>query len=683
MDQFDQATRRFGVSTPLGENALVLTAFEGVEELSKCFELRLSMMSADDAISPRDIVGQNVTVTLLDPDDEPRFFNGYVRDFTNHGSGDRATAYTATIVPLLWFLRLRSDCRIFQDKTVPDVLEEVFKAAGLHHYDISGLQGDYPEMDYCVQYRETDFDFVSRLMEREGIFYTFVHEDGRHVLALGDHAGAYRDCKHGRVRYTGPTSFEEVGDEITAWEHRHEFTAGRVAHADFDFERPSAPVSGKEQTVLDLTGIKNNELYDFPSGRLDDSAASALARVRMEQLECACDVVRGGSRCRSFSPGSKFTVEAHHLAAEEGKQWTLRRVQHSVSAMAYVSGGAAPEPYENTFECIPVDITWRPARTTAPALVRGPQTAIVVGPAGEEIYTDEHGRVKVKFHWDRSENADDTSSCWIRVSQSWAGRRWGAIFLPRIGQEVIVDFLEGDPDRPIITGRVYNGDNTPPYTLPDHKTISGVKTGTTPGAGGFNEIRFEDKKGEEQIFVHGEKNLDIRIKNDTFELIGNDRHLIVKKDQIEHVENNREELVDNDHKEKIGKDRNLKVVGKEAKEVGKSLSLTVKDDVIEVFKKNQSTQVTKDLYIKAANICIEATTNITIKVGQSHIAIESGGIKIGTTGEIKVESTGPTEVKATAPLKLESSAKADLKSPMSTVAGDGMLTLKGGLVKIN
>ncbi len=683
MDQFDQATRRFGVSTPLGENALVLTAFEGVEELSQCFELRLSMLSHDDAIAPKDIVGQNVTITLLDPADEPRYFNGYVRDFSNHGSGDRATVYTATIVPLLWFLKLRSDCRIFQDMTVPDVLEAVFKAAGLHDYDISGLSSSYPKMDYCVQYRETDFDFVSRLMEREGIYYTFVHEDGRHVLALGDHAGAYRDCREGRVRYTGPTSFEEVGDEITAWEHRHEFTTGRVAHADFDFERPAAPIAGKEQTVLDLAGIKENELYEFPSGRIDDGAAAALARIRMEQIESGYDTVRGASRCRSFAPGCKFTVEAHHLAAEEGKQWALRRVRHAVSADPYVSGGAGVEPYENTFECIPVDITWRPARATPAAIVRGPQTAIVVGPAGDEIYTDEHGRVKVKFHWDRSEAADETSSCWIRVSQGWAGRQWGAIFLPRIGQEVIVDFLEGDPDRPIITGRVYNGDNTPPYTLPDHKTLSGIKTGTTPGAGGFNEIRFQDKKGEEQIFIHAQKNQDVRVENDGYEWVGHDRHLVVKNDQLELVEHDRSEKVDNDHMEEIGRDRHLKVSGKEAKAVVGSLSLTVSGDVVEVFKADHSEKTSGDYYLKAANIVIEATTNLTLKVGGSHIAIEAGGITIGTSGKIEVKSTGPTEVKATAPLKLESSAKADLKSPMSTVAGDGMLILKGGLVKIN
>jgi type VI secretion system secreted protein VgrG len=316
-------------------------------------------------------------------------------------------------------------------------------------------------------------------------------------------------------------------------------------------------------------------------------------------------------------------------------------------------------------------------------VIQGPQTAFVVGTAGEEIDTDEFGRVKVQFHWDRYGKVDENSSCWVRVSQPWAGKGWGAINIPRIGQEVVVEFLEGDPDRPIITGRVYNASAKVPYELPANKTISSLKSNTSKGGGGFNEIRFEDKKGEEQVFIHAEKNVDTRVKNDAFEWIGNNRHLVVKKDQVEHVENNRSEIVDADHTEEIGKDRHLKVVGKEAKAVDESLSLTVKGDVIEVFKANHSEQTTADYYLKADNVVIEALTNLTLKVGSSSIAIEAGGIGIKTSGEIKIESTGTTDIKATAPLTVESSATAEMKSPATTVKGDGMLTLKGGVVMIN
>jgi type VI secretion system secreted protein VgrG len=292
---------------------------------------------------------------------------------------------------------------------------------------------------------------------------------------------------------------------------------------------------------------------------------------------------------------------------------------------------------------------------------------MVVGPSGEEIYTDEYGRVKVQFHWDREGKADDNSSCWIRVAQVWAGKNWGAMYIPRIGQEVIVEFLEGDPDRPIITGRVYNDKAMPPYELPSEKTKSTIKSNSSKGGGGFNEIRFEDKKGDEQIFIHAEKNLDVRVKNDRFETVVNNRHLHVEKDKFEHIDNNRSETVDADHKEEIGKDRHLSVKGKEAKEITGSMSLTVKGDVIEVFKANHSEQTTSDYYLKAKNVVIEGLQNITLSVGGSYIAIEPAGIEIKTSGQLKIEGTT---------VDVKGSAK-------TSIDGGAMTEVKGGIVKIN
>jgi type VI secretion system secreted protein VgrG len=337
----------------------------------------------------------------------------------------------------------------------------------------------------------------------------------------------------------------------------------------------------------------------------------------------------------------------------------------------------------SSFTAIDSAQPFRTSRITPKPVVQGPQTAMVVGPKGEEIHTDKHGRVKVQFHWDREGAADENSSCFVRVSQAWAGKNWGAIALPRIGQEVIVDFLEGDPDHPIITGRVYNEINKPPYDLPNKATISTFKTNSSKGGEGFNEFRFEDKKGEEQIFIHAEKNMDIRVKNDRFETIGHDRNLVVENDKKEHIKNERHEQVDSHHMEKIGADRNLKVEGKEAKEVTGSLSLKVGDDVIQEFGANHSEQVSGDCYLKASNIIIESTTNVTMKVGQSYIAIESGGIKIGTTGTIELEATSTLSAKGTAGVTIESPATTEVKGSMTTVSGDGVLTLEGGLVKIN
>jgi type VI secretion system secreted protein VgrG len=314
---------------------------------------------------------------------------------------------------------------------------------------------------------------------------------------------------------------------------------------------------------------------------------------------------------------------------------------------------------------------------------------VVVGKAGEEIWVDKYGRIKVKFPWDPDPAADETSSCWVRVTQNWAGKKWGIFFLPRIGQEVIVDFLEGDPDRPIVTGRVYNAENMPPYDLPANQTQSTIKSNSSKGGQGFNEIRFEDKKGEEDIFIHAEKNMDIRVKTDRFENIGNNRHLVVEKDKFEHVKNKRHEIVDVDHMEHIKGDYHQNIDGKEAKQVTGSKSLQVADDVIEVFKKNHSEVVTNDFYLKADNIVLEGLTNVTIKVGNNYIAIEKDGIKIGceeggatiatsSTGDTKIDSQANLNMSSTQATKIEATSEMKLGAPKITVSADMQIQVTGG-----
>ncbi len=626
--EYEQGRRTIGVMTPLGGNELVLTGFHGVEALSRPFNLSVGMLSENTEIDPRDIVGENVTVTLLEAEGRERHFNGDVADFTNHGTGDRGTTYTATVVPRLAFLQHRSDCRIFQNLTVPDVIEEVLAGAGLSEYEVSGLSGSYPRMEYCVQYRETDFAFISRLMEREGIFYAFRHEAGRHVLVLGDHAGAYLEQPDDEVSYTGSESAVHIGDRILDWRHRYRFTSGRVATADFDFERPASPVRSREQTVLELAGMKDFEQYEYPGGRTDDESAAQLARIRMEQIEAGHDFVEGSSRCAGFSPGHRFRVADHQHPSEEGREWVLLEVRHRVQPGGYVSGADAPEGYENEFLCVPADLTWRPPRETPSASVSGPQTAIVTGPDGEEIHTDEHGRIKVKFHWDRSDVVDDRASCWIRVAQGWAGRRWGGVFLPRVGQEVLVEFLEGDPDRPLVTGSIYNGDNRTPYELPASKTLSGIKSSSSKGSNGFNEIRFEDKAGEEQVFVHAQKNLDLRVQQHRFETVQGDRHQIVEGSRLDRVGVDRSATIGQDDVRDVKRDHHLAVGGKEAIEISTSRSLKVGADLVEVVGGSRTADVTGSMYLKAAGVVIEATSGITLKCGGSSLVLNASGVTV-------------------------------------------------------
>jgi type VI secretion system secreted protein VgrG len=616
------------------------------------------------------MVGSAVTIGVKLGDGETyRPIHGIVSRFSQSGDEGRFAVYQAEVVPKLWLLTRAADCRIFQEKSVPSIIEEVFSDFGVTDYSLS-LTANYDAWDYCVQYRETAFNFVSRLMEQEGIFYFFRHEDGKHTLVLADSASAYAPCPNQSVvdfqQGTGAES-AETADVVRNWRREHELRPGKYALTDYNFETPSTSLLVTTNSIISEGGNEAFEMFDYPGEYENSAGGEAWVKARMEEEEAPHDMVAGRGSVRTFLTGHLFELSGHPRT-DQNDRYLLTSVSHNGSNGDLEAGGseAAVGSYSNSFTGIKSTVVFRPPRVTPRPLAQGTQPALVVGPSSEEIHTDSYGRVKVQFYWDRRGGRNENSSCWIRVSQLWAGKGWGAIYIPRIGQEVLVDFLEGDPDRPVVVGRLYNDDQRVPYTLPDEKTKSTIKSNSSTGSEGFNEFRFEDKKGEEQVFLHGEKDLDIRIKNDRMEWIGRNRHLIVKQDKFETVENNRHEKVTNDHVESIGKDRHLKVTGKEAKEVGGSLSLKVTGDVIEKFEANHSEQVTGDVYIKGANIVIEATTNVTIKVGSSFVAIESSGITISA-----------------AQLELTGTGTAELKSPATTVKSDGIMTVQGSLVKIN
>ena len=674
---YTQQGRWLQIATPLGEDELLIRAFTGTEEISHLFQFDLEMISVNDAIDAKKLIGQNVSLTLTDLDGTQRFFNGYISKFSYRGTDDRLSLYYAQVVPWVWFLTQTRDCRIFQNKTIPQIIQAVFAGHRLPDYETAMLRGPHPVWEYCVQYRESDFDFISRLMEQEGIYYYFRHEQKRHVLILADHKTGYKDCDENQLSLADNASGGDSDDKLIAWEHNYAYRPSKVTHTDYNFKKPSASLLATVDTVVALNAAPKTEIYDYPGQYTEKSIGTDEVRIRMEETEASFDTVTGKSKCRSFSPGHRFTLTRHHSENETGKRYVLTIVHHHArQSGGFVSGGKADEnDYHNTFTCIPADVPFRPERNTPKPLVKGIQTATVVGPSGEEIYTDEFGRIKVQFHWDRDGKRNESSSCWIRVAQAWAGAKWGALFLPRVGQEVIVSFLEGDPDRPLVTGSVYNAEQMPPYTLPDNQTMSTTKSLSSKGGNGFNEIRFEDKKGQEQIFVHAEKNQDIEVKNDRMETIRHDRSLIVKNDKMELVEGDRHEEIKKCHVELIGKDRNLEVRGNQTTKIDGTYSRTVKGDVIETVAASQSIEITKDLYMKGKNIVIEATENLTIKVGNSFIAIDKTGISLGTSGTIDAD--------APAGLKLQSSAKAEISSPMTTVKGDAIMVVQGGIVKIN
>jgi len=626
-----QLHRTIAVGTPLGDDVLLMRSFTFTERLGRPFEMVLDMLSTKSNLDFSQIVGQNVTVRIQKPkDNEPRYFNGIVRQFSQVGASGRLTNYKALVVPWLWLLTRTSDCRIFQEMTVPDIIKKVFKDHGLTDID-DKISGSHRTWEYCVQYRETDFNFVSRLMEQEGIYYYFTHENGKHKMVLADSKSAHEPFGgYEEIIYRPPTNEFRQKEVLTELTVSQEVQPGTYAHTDFDFKAPAKDLQAKSQ-IQRQHAAADFEIYDYPGEYDQTGDGQNYAKSRIEELQSGFEVVHGSGDVRGVATGCKFSLKDHPTA---GFNRDYLIVETNIEASTDEYDSAAPGTvrkgvsFKSSIVAIDYNTQFRAARTTPLPLIRGPQTAIVVGPSGEEIYTDKYGRVKLQFHWDRYSKADQNSSCWVRVSQSWAGKKWGIMFIPRIGQEVIVEFLEGDPDRPIITGRVYNDKAMPPYDLPGNMTRSTIKSSSSKGGEGFNEIRFEDKKGEEQIFIHGEKDIDIRIKNDRRENIGHDRHLVVENDKFEEVKNNRHETVSTNHNEEIGADRNLTVKGKEDKEVMQTLTLTVHQDVKEKFQMNHTEETTMNLTVKALKITLEAQASLELKVGGSKISMNPGMIEI-------------------------------------------------------
>ena len=658
MPEYTQDKRPIAVDTPLGKDVLLLTSFTGQEEFSRLFRYDLEFLSERKSIAPTDIVGKNISFFVRFPDGEPRQFNGFVRRFAYCGTSDRLSIFRAEVVPWLWFLTRTSDCRIFQEKTVPEIIEQIFNDLGFKDFDKSGITQSHKKWEYCVQYRETDFNFVSRLMEQEGIFYFFKHEKGKHTLMLADGKSAYKDLRDKEVQFAANLSGPDLLDQVDSWVHQYEYRSGKWAHTDYNFKDPATDLMAKTKGVVELNSPY--EFYDYPGEYEVRGDGDADVKLRMEEEEAAYDVVNGECHCRSFNPGGKFKLTKHHSSNEAGKGYVVTSVRHTAHGGAYITGGSEMEDiYRNTFTCIPDSVTFRPERLTPKPSVQGVHTALVVGPSGEEIYTDEYGRVKVQFYWDREGKKDEKSSCWIRCAQTAAGKGWGAMMLPRIGQEVVVTYLDGDPDRPLITGVVYNAGQLPPYKLPDEKTKSYFKSNSSKGGEGFNEIRFEDKASEEQIYMHAQKDLDLRILNDRREIVLGKHSMIisgdgsgsdagdqvekVKKDKHITVEGKKQEKIDGDsllliggeshivndkgRKEKIAKDLNLTVGGAVNQQVANQVSLKAKGYHAKLD--NDLAYDASTIHIKAGMMLVlEAGMQISLKVGGNFVDIGPAGVSI-------------------------------------------------------
>lgn len=695
MPTFTQANRTLYISTPLGTDKLLLTRLEGTESLSELFHFRLEMWSEDFSLSATDIVGKNVTISMATGESDTRYLNGALIRFGAGICRGSLRQYQAEVVPWLWFLTRSKDCRIYQNQTAQEIIEAVFGNFGFTDYTTSGISGSHPTFDYVVQYNETAFDFVSRLMEQEGIFYYFKHENGKHTMVIADAGTAFQDASPSSVEYCYASSPHAYENRITQWRHEYEYRSGKWSQTDYDFVNlpprstttPATNLLASKETILAFESIKSFEQFEYP-GQFDNSGdGTTYTQTRMQEEEAASHLVVGAGHVQGFGAGCKFTITGHDSDAENNIPYVLNSVTHRANVgAAYQLTETANEgtpDYENDFTCFPADVTYRPRRKTPRPQIIGAQTAVVTGPSGEEIWPDEYGRVKVQFHWDRVGVRDENTTCWIRCMQSIAGKNWGSMFIPRIGQEVVVTFLEGNPDRPLITGLVYNADQMPAYTLPDEKTKSYIKTNSSTGGDGFNEIRFEDLAGSEQIFVHAQRNMDQRVLNDSMENVLNNRHLVVGSesvdgsgnqyekvflnkelhvlgDQVEQIEGNvqwtvgtsdnddggnvdivilkkKTELVEGDHdyhlkgdlKEQLDGDASLTLTGDLKQQIGGAVSEDVSGDIVRSSGENITDEAGEAIYIKGgSDVVIEAAESLTLKVGGNFVVVDSSGVSI-------------------------------------------------------
>lgn len=498
---YTQDKKLIAIDSSLGSDELLLARFSGTEGMSRLFQFELELLSEKHTIDFRKIIGTAVTVRINLHDDKTRYFNGIVSRFAQR-SGEpekgsetpKFSSYTATMVPTLWMLTRTADSRIFQNKSIPDIIEQIFNDQGFTDYEMK-LVGNYLEKEYCVQYRETDFNFISRLMEQEGIFYYFKHEEKKHTLIIADSADENKACPNQpEVKYQIDPGGMDSEDKISHLEMMQEIRVAKYTVNDYNFKVPNTDLKTEVDTQNPI-GPGEREVYDYPAGHDKLDAGERLANFRIQEEEAQVTTISGNSRCRDFSSGFKFDLKGYYRKDMNDKAYVLTEVAHEATEPVGAAASESVATYANRFTCIPLDVPFRPVRVTPKPVVEGTQPAIVVGPAGEEIYPDEYGRVKVQFIWDREGQKDENSSCWIRVSQQWAGANWGAMFIPHIGHEVIVDFIEGDPDRPIIIGSMYNGNNKPGDPLPDNKTRSVIRSW------GDNDIIIEDKEGDKHIQI--------------------------------------------------------------------------------------------------------------------------------------------------------------------------------------
>jgi type VI secretion system secreted protein VgrG len=650
--------RLIQVTTPFGKDVLLFSELSGSERLGRPFHFELSLLSEKGDLDADKILGQPVVMSCALPaGGDQRVFHGLVSDFTQLSYGERHHEYQVVLRPWFWFLTRTADCRVYQDLTVQEIFEQLVKEKGFSDFRFQ-LKGSLTKLAYCVQYRETAFNFLSRLLEQEGIYYYFEHTDQKHTMVLVNDSASHKTVAgYESVPYYPPSKpdTQRVRDHLTSWTYVKTVQPGAYATTDFDLKKPSTSLL-KSHSAARKHARADLEVFDYPAELpamkdTDNTALAAgeserIAKLRLEELQAGHTVAHGQGNAFGLATGAQFEL-AEYPRTDLNIKYLVVAARYSLTSNAHETGEAEATDMHVTVEAIDLKTQFRPSRVTSKPVVQGAQTATVVGKKGEEIDTDELGRVKVQFHWDRKGKKDENSSCRVRVAQVWAGPEWGTIHIPRIGQEVIVNFLEGDPDRPIITGRVYNGEHKPPYKLPDNASQSGIKSRSTKGGSTttFNEIRFEDKKGNEELVVHAEKDFKVDVENDATWRVG------------------------------LNEDKPAKNSKGAAKfEVGKTVLIDAGDEITLVTGQSKIV-MKKDGSITIDCVKLNVTAQQLIDLNSKQKMQLEGMQQLAAKSlQVAVEGTTKVEIKSSVSTKVEGT--------MLDLSANGIATLKGALTKI-
>ncbi|BAI72418.1 hypothetical protein AZL_017800 [Azospirillum sp. B510] len=698
-----QTGRLLSLTSPLGADVLIPVAVEGEEGLSRLFRYTITLVSPRMTIAPADMLGKSLTLSIARKGGDPRVVNGIVSGFSAGPLALRGhRQYTVEIVPSLWLATLRSDCRVFQEKSVVQIVDAVLSDCGVTEVRRQGLSGTHNARPVCVQYRETHYDFIARLLRDEGIYFYFQHEAGKHTLILSDSASGYTDCLDKEVVHAASAQGSMLA--IEGWSHAQSYVSGKWTLTDYNFETPGADLTASTATVLGVSAFKPHERFDHHAGHMVKADGTDLSRLRMEETETGYERVEASATYRGLFAGGKISLTAHAVAAEVGKGYVLTDLALSAHDESHLGNAGGTPGFSCRFTAIPDATVFRPPPVPRPR-THGPDTATVVGPSGEEIYCDKYGRVRVQFHWDRKGANDEKSFVWLRVAQAMAGRNWGTLFTPRVGMEVLVDYIGGDPDRPLIVGCVYNGENMPPYTLPDNKTQSGIKTRSSKGgdATAFNELRFEDKKDAEEIYVHAQKDFKRVVENDDSLQVDHDQTITIKNDRTETVSEGNETITISKGKRSVtvseGDDSHEVSKGNQSLTVGqgdRSVTVSQGDDTHTVGQGNRTVKVGQgndSLTVGQGNMLIDVKNgdyalklglgDVSVKAGTGKITLEATTaieLKVGANS-VKIDQSGVT-IKGTM-VKVTGDAQVQIKGAMTQLNGDGMVQVKGGVVTIN